>query len=747
MKRHLRFLRTAWWTFLVFFGALLVESGGAPVAVGRSNPTLNHFAFVSNTGANATIGIPASIVPSILTMPLVPGDEIAVFADGVSTPDSFCVGAVVWTGENTAVTVWLDNDQTLALDGARAGTALRFRLWRQSTGKEYGNVAATYSLGSGTFTPNGISTLSSLAKLPHYAFRSSTGNNAIVGVPLSSTPNIFGIPLSPDDEIAVFADGLSIPDSFCVGGAVWNGQSIAITVWGDDDQTSAIDGIRVGTAMRFHLWRYSDGTEYKNIAVKFAEASGAYVVNGIYTMTGLGTAQHYAYRTTTGNNATVGIPFSCNPNVLGMPLEPGDEIAVFADGIVTPDSFCVGAIYWLGQSTAITVWGDDDQTPALDGIRVGTNMKFHIWRQARKVEFRGLSVTYSEGSGLYSVNGISKLSSITKTSHFSFTSTTGNNAAVGIPVSINPTVAGIPLTDGDEIGAFADGFTTADSFCVGSAAWTGQNAAITVWGDNDQTPGLDGLRAGTPLRFRFWRLGTGTEYRGVNVTYSQGDGIYAVNGIYMLSSMSWLSTPRALASSKSVVFGKVPVGRFKDTTVTITNVGNDTLSISAITSSSGVFSARPGSRSLLPGQFLVDTIRFTPSIIGAASGNIYVFSNSSRSPDTVAVSGTGDTPNEVEQGKGLPKEYSLGQNYPNPFNPSTVLHYSLPARSYVKLAVFNLLGQTVRELVDGVREAGNYELTWKSEGATGLYLYRIEAVSLTDPTRTFTQSKKMLLLK
>ncbi|MGB2868707.1 MAG: DUF1573 domain-containing protein [Bacteroidota bacterium] len=747
MKRQYHRLRTVWWMLPLLLGMLQTGGRAAPIAGGGSGLTLNHFAFVSNTGANATLGIPASIVPSILGTPLEPGDEIAVFADGISTPDSFCVGAVVWMGENTAITVWLDNDQTSFLDGARAGTPFRFRLWRQSTDKEYGNIAVAYSQGSGTFSANGISTLSSLAKLPHYAFRSSTGNNATVGILSSSNPNIFSVPLSPDDEIAVFADGISTPDSFCVGGVVWNGPSAAITVWGDDEQTPSIDGIRVGTAMRFHLWQYSTGKEYKNISVSYSQGSGFYVVNGIYTVAGMGTPQHFSFRTTTGNNATVGIPISCNSNILGSPLEPGDEIAVFADGIVTPDSFCVGATYWLGQSTAITVWGDDDQTPALDGIRVGTTMKYRIWRHARGIEFRGISAAYVEGSGVYAVNGISKLSSLAKTSHFNFNSTTGNNASVGLPVSINPTVAGIPLTDGDEIGVFADGFTVADSFCVGSAAWNGQNLAITVWGDNDQTPGLDGIRAGTPLRYRIWRLAPAVEYRGVNAVYSQGDGIYAVNGIYMLSSLNWLSTPRALASPKSVSFGKVPLGRFKDTTVTVTNVGNDTLKISAVTSSSGVFSSRPVSRNLLPGQFFVDTIRFTPAVIGAISANLFILSNSSRSPDTILVSGTGDTPNEAENSENMPKEFSLSQNYPNPFNPSTVLHFTLPVRSYVRLTVFNLLGQTVDELVEGEREAGEHSLRWGQDATTGMYLYRIEAVCIADPSKRFTQVRKMLLLK
>ena len=48
----------------------------------------------------------------------------------------------------------------------------------------------------------------------------------------------------------------------------------------------------------------------------------------------------------------------------------------------------------------------------------------------------------------------------------------------------------------------------------------------------------------------------------------------------------------------------------------------------------------------------------------------------------------------------VPLEYKLGQNYPNPFNPSTTIQYALPARSRVKLQIFNMLGQRVIELAE-----------------------------------------------
>jgi len=80
-------------------------------------------------------------------------------------------------------------------------------------------------------------------------------------------------------------------------------------------------------------------------------------------------------------------------------------------------------------------------------------------------------------------------------------------------------------------------------------------------------------------------------------------------------------------------------------------------------------------------------------------------------------------------------EFALGQSIPNPFNSSTVIRYTLPDEVYVRLRVYNLLGQVVRELVDGRQAAGRYRVVWDGKDelgrpvASGLYLIRMEAGS------------------
>jgi hypothetical protein len=96
----------------------------------------------------------------------------------------------------------------------------------------------------------------------------------------------------------------------------------------------------------------------------------------------------------------------------------------------------------------------------------------------------------------------------------------------------------------------------------------------------------------------------------------------------------------------------------------------------------------------------------------------------------------------------IPESFVLSQNYPNPFNPTTIIKYGLPSQSKVKLEIYNTLGQRVVTLVDEQKEAGYFETEWNAINvATGLYFYRLEAVNLNNPANSFTQIKKMLLIK
>jgi hypothetical protein len=90
--------------------------------------------------------------------------------------------------------------------------------------------------------------------------------------------------------------------------------------------------------------------------------------------------------------------------------------------------------------------------------------------------------------------------------------------------------------------------------------------------------------------------------------------------------------------------------------------------------------------------------------------------------------------------------FNLEQNYPNPFNSETVIRFALPVSEKVELGLYNLAGQKVVALMEGMREAGAYTLRWDGrddggrELASGVYVYRLQGGSRTE-------TRKLLLLR
>jgi len=104
----------------------------------------------------------------------------------------------------------------------------------------------------------------------------------------------------------------------------------------------------------------------------------------------------------------------------------------------------------------------------------------------------------------------------------------------------------------------------------------------------------------------------------------------------------------------------------------------------------------------------------------------------------------GDTsfylPNAINEVEGI-NLFNLSQNYPNPFNSSTVIKYNLPSRMFVRLTLYNNLGEEVKTLVKEEQASGNYGYLFNSEGlSSGIYFYQLTA-------NDFIQTKKMILLR
>lgn len=102
----------------------------------------------------------------------------------------------------------------------------------------------------------------------------------------------------------------------------------------------------------------------------------------------------------------------------------------------------------------------------------------------------------------------------------------------------------------------------------------------------------------------------------------------------------------------------------------------------------------------------------------------------------------------VDGTSGLPMEYALYNNYPNPFNPSTTITFALPAASTVTLRIYDAIGREVASPVNDVLAAGYHMYQWNAGAmASGVYYYRISAVSTNGERGSFTSVKKLMLIK
>ena len=325
--------------------------------------------------------------------------------------------------------------------------------------------------------------------------------------------------------------------------------------------------------------------------------------------------------------------------------------------------------------------------------------------------------------------------------HFKGVSNTGNNATVAAPASANPMIMGAPLATGDEIGVFTPG-----GLCVGSVVWeVGKNAAIIVWGDNDQTPESDGMRAGETMRFCLWRKSSRTGYSEVSAAFVGSDGVYSPNGIYVLSSLSANATavpsPPILSSPADSMSGITTKPLLTWYTLCGASsyqveIDDDQTFSSPLVEVSGIDSTSFPFSSAANNTAYYWRVR-AENALGESGWS------SARGFTTGIISGV-----EIISSP-LPDEFMLYQNYPNPFNAYTTIGFYLPTSSFVTLTIYDLLGHEVAAVLAEKKSPGAHLVRFDASAlAGGIYFYRFEAAQLSPrPSTRFRKTGRLILLK
>ncbi len=95
---------------------------------------------------------------------------------------------------------------------------------------------------------------------------------------------------------------------------------------------------------------------------------------------------------------------------------------------------------------------------------------------------------------------------------------------------------------------------------------------------------------------------------------------------------------------------------------------------------------------------------------------------------------------------GIPNSFALNQNYPNPFNPSTTMQFDVARRAFVRIEIYNILGQQVKTLVNEEMAPGTYTVIWNGvndageQVSSGVYLCNMK-------TDGYNQTVKMMMLR
>ncbi len=148
-----------------------------------------------------------------------------------------------------------------------------------------------------------------------------------------------------------------------------------------------------------------------------------------------------------------------------------------------------------------------------------------------------------------------------------------------------------------------------------------------------------------------------------------------------------------------------------------------------------------GSSPLAPGDSAVFSVHVF-ALVNSGTGNLTIEVGDANNPlDTISYNLTASAGPSAVGRSNQPVKYDLLQNYPNPFNPATTISYAIPHRSDVSLKVYNITGQEIAVLVNGVKDAGEYSVSFNAESlSSGIYFYKITAGQ-------FTSVRKMILIK
>ncbi|MCF8372510.1 MAG: PKD domain-containing protein [Bacteroidales bacterium] len=414
---------------------------------------------------------------------------------------------------------------------------------------------------------------------------SNTGNNHTILIPQTAAITFDGVPAIPGDYIGVFYD--SAGSMACGGYLEYNlSGNLPLTVWGDDSQTTFKEGFSSGEEFAWKGWNSQSGEVVHNANVIY---DGSFPNLDVFAGNGMSGIQSVEFITFETQSISMVNGWSIWSTYID-PFEPlMDSIfsEIINEVIIVKNGN--GQVFWplyainaignnmIGEGYQIKM--NSAQTFEITGLAVtpelspisipqGWSILGYLRQSPANIETM-MSPIVSEiiimknGAGLvywpqYTINAIGnmipgegyqiKLNSaqslvytantaafsksdiiIEQPTYFKTTLNTGSNMTLGIPLSSWETIPNYR----DEVAVF-----TQSGLLVGSGVFTGENMAVTLWGDDEYSNETDGLVAGEGFTLRIWNKENQTESEILIESWLEGDASYETNKIAAAAKLS-----------------------------------------------------------------------------------------------------------------------------------------------------------------------------------------------------------------
>ncbi len=627
-------------------------------------------------------------------------------------------------------------------------------------------------------------TLPATSNTTYFTYNSQTGNSATIGLPLSANPNVDGQPLEPRDEIGVFT-----PDGLCVGGTVWNGETnVGITVWGNNTFTQEIDGIRPGEEIHYRVWIRATDTEVKVVDVEYLLGDGIYQPNGIFQIESFTAYKppqepRGVYPEDNASGISLSVQFvwervqSADSYSLQLSPEPDFSILIVDEDEITDTSYAVTGLqlntqyFWRVRARGYggeSDWSQPFAFTTLEQIDIRSIPLSANWNMIssninpadpgiknifKDVQNNSLFVKDGSGKVYWPENDIYDIDewNITETywvyvdspDTVQFTGTRISPADVQFdlikgwnfpaylydePWPIQSVLA--PIRHQMELVKTHNGLIYWPDYFIDTIGELQPGQGYQIYMNEDAQfvyPALDEQIANKVIQSSTGaadRRATPDRYM-PNYTNTGESAVLLVEAAFARNG-----DEIAVWDSAGILVG---AGVVHNRRAAVTVWGNNSRTEDV---KDGALNREPLSLTVWSSDEDVEYSLTVTRIVDVIADTIQS-GELQYGADGIYIAGT----ERDRRITGFPTNYTLYQNYPNPFNPGTTLRYSIPQDSYVRLAVYNVLGQKVAELVNEEKKAGVHRVQFDAGNlSSGVYLYRLEV-------GFYVETKRMLLIR